>query len=515
MAIPDETTPVPSETSTTKKHIRGSSLLLVGRLISLGLNFVVQVVTVRYLSKGDYGAFAYALSVVSMGASIVLLSLDKAVSRFVPIYHEQQNYRKLSGAVMLSFGAIVGTGLILVLLAVGLQELLVGTVIQDPLAGALLMILVALAPIEGLEFWFQSMLAIFAKPRAIFFRRHLLGPALKLAAVLVVIVLKGNVYHLAFGYLIGGILGILVYVGMLYSVLRKQGLLTYFSLKQTQWPVREIFGFSLPLLSSDLVFILRNNLVVVFLEYFRTTTDVAEFRAVLPVARLNLLVLQSFTFLFTPLAARLYAREDHEGINDLYWQTAVWISVLTFPVFVVTFSLAEPVTVLLFGQRYAQSGINLALLSFGYYVNAALGFNSYTLRVYGRVRYIVIIDMLAAAIGLGINLLLIPRFGAVGAAIGTSGTLVVHNLLNHAGLLVGTKIRLFDWRYLKVYVSIVLGALTLLLVQLTVSPIVYISIVLAAAISLGVLRLNRKVLNIEQTFPELLRVPGFRWLLSS
>ena len=36
-------------------NIRGSALLLSGRAISLALNFVVQVVTIRYLSKLDFG----------------------------------------------------------------------------------------------------------------------------------------------------------------------------------------------------------------------------------------------------------------------------------------------------------------------------------------------------------------------------------------------------------------------------------------------------------------------------
>lgn len=35
----------------TRKHIRGSTLLLIGRLIMLGINFGTQVLTVRYLAK--------------------------------------------------------------------------------------------------------------------------------------------------------------------------------------------------------------------------------------------------------------------------------------------------------------------------------------------------------------------------------------------------------------------------------------------------------------------------------
>jgi len=113
---------------------------------------------------------------------------------------------------------------------------------------------------------------------------------------------------------------------------------------------------------------------------------------------------------------------------------------------------------------------------------------------------------------LGLCLILIPRYGAMGAAIGTCGTLVVYNILNHLGLKFATKINLFQWRYLRVYVSIVLGTLGLVVFQSLLSLPIYIGLVLAGLISLIVLLINRNVLNVKQTFPELLRFRLIRLL---
>jgi O-antigen/teichoic acid export membrane protein len=157
----------------------------------------------------------------------------------------------------------------------------------------------------------------------------------------------------------------------------------------------------------------------------------------------------------------------------------------------------------------------MALLAFGYYFNASLGFNADTLRVYGKLRYTVTIDVLAMVISLGLSLVLIPRYGALGAAIGTFGTLVLYNILNHLGLKFATKINLFQWRYLRVYASIALGTLGLMVFQNLISPPIYIGLVLAGLISLTVLVINRNVLNIEQTFPELLRFKLVRLLFGT
>ncbi|MEW6404580.1 MAG: flippase [Chloroflexota bacterium] len=514
-AVPIDDMMVNTERSATRRHIRGSSLLLVGRMVSLALNFGVQVLTVRYLSKSDYGAFAYALAVVSMGSSVSSLGLNRAIARFVPIYQEQRDYPHMFGTIILSIGTILGFGVALVLLVFGLQGLLIRSFVSNPLSAGLLLIMITLAPLQALDNWFQGMLAIFASPRAIFFRRYVLGPGLKLGAVLLVILYHGNVNLLAFGYLIGGILGVSIYTVMLFHVIRNLGLLRYFRLRTIKMPARAVFGFSIPTLSTDLVFILKSSMAVVLLEYFSSTVDVAEFRAVVPVAGLSLVVFQSFRLLFIPLAARLFALNDATGINDLYWKTAVWITIITFPIFAICFSMAEPLTVLLFGTRYAQSGTILALLALGNYLNAALGFNSDTLKVYGKVGYIVAIDILSAVIFLGLNLWLIPRYGALGAAIGTCCSLIVYNILNHAGLLLGTAIDLFQWQYLKVYLSIVLGAGGLFLVQEMVEPPLYIGGILLALVFLLLLRFNRNVLDIMQMFPELGRIPPVRRFLVS
>lgn len=500
----------------TKKHLRGSSLLLAGRIIALLTNFVVQVLTVRYLSKNDYGAFAYVMTLASLGSSITVFGLDKTITRFAPIYQERGDYPKLFGTIFMMLSTILSLSFFLIVLVFGLRGWISESFVNDQMALKLMFVLVFLVPIDALDSLFEGMFAVFARPRTIFFRRHVLGPALKLSVVLLLVWLRSDVYFLSIGYLISGILGMSIYAGIFVHLLRtNRALSEHFNIWTIKFPIKEVFGFSIPLLTTDLVFLMRENLVVVLLQYFRSTSDIASFRAVLPIARLNLVVIQSFAFLFMPMAARMFANKDEDGINDLYWQSAIWITVISLPVFLVTFSLAQPLTLLLFGERYAQSGLIMALLAFGYYFNAALGFNSNTLRVYGRVRYIVIIDFLAVAVSLGLSLILIPRYGAIGAAVGTCGTLVAHNIFNHIGLKFATKINLFQWRYLRVYASIVLSTIGLILFERLMSPPIYISLVLALFISLMVVLISRNVLNIEHTFPELMRFKLVRFLFSS
>jgi O-antigen/teichoic acid export membrane protein len=492
------------------RQLRGSSLLLTGRLLAMGLGFLSQVLVVRYLSKSDFGAFAYALSLVTLGEAVVTLGLDRADTRFISIYEERRDYARFLGTIVMELVTVACLGVALVLLVHGLQGWLAGTLTSNEKAISLLLVLIALSPLQALDRLLMSLFAVLANPRAIFFRTYVVAPCLRLAVVLLLIASHSPVRFLAAGYVITGAAGTLVYTALLLRLLRARGILSHFDPRRMKLPVAAVFGFALPLLTTDLVYVVMNTFDTVLLGRYHDTAEVAAFRVVQPVANLNTLVFQSFTLLFVPLAARLFERGDRDGLQDLYWTTAIWLAVMSFPVFMVTSVLARPVTVLLFGARYAGSGTYLALLSVGYYFQAALGFNGLTIQVFGKIRYSVTVNVLAAAYNAAVNWVLIPRYGALGAAIGTGSALVVHNLLKQAGLRLGTGITVFDWRYLRVYALIAGCAVAFALVEALLSPPLLVGLALAAVASAIVLGANRSMLRVGSVFPEILRVPLLR-----
>lgn len=497
---------------TTRKQIRGSSLLLAGRLLSLCVSFGVQILIVRYLTKSDFGAFAYALSIVALVQSVITFGLDRAITRFIPIYDERREYDKVFGTLTMVAGTILTLGIAAIGLVFGLKGLISGSLVDDDRTVALVLILIFLAPIQAIDSLQTGMFAVFSKPRAIFFRKYVIAPSFRLAIVLIVVFGGKSVVWLAGGSVVAGALGVALYSVLLYREIKRQGLLQHFHPRTITMPAREVFTFTIPLLSSDLLYTTMNTSDAMLLGHFGGPTDVGAFRVIGPAAHMNQIVLSSFSLLFMPAAARLFARGDRKGINEMYWGTAIWTAVVSFPIFALTFSLAESVTVFLYGTQYEDSAIYLSLLSFGYFFQAALGFNGLTLKVFGLLRYIFTINIIAMLANLALNLVLIPRYGPLGAGIGTCGTLVVHNILKQAGLR-RAGISLFEWRYLRIYGSIVAGAAALLVLQVTVSPPFVVGFPLAALASLAVVALNRRALRVSHTFPELMRFKLVRVLL--
>jgi O-antigen/teichoic acid export membrane protein len=286
----------------------------------------------------------------------------------------------------------------------------------------------------------------------------------------------------------------------------EQGLLAHWNPRGLVLPVREMLGFSLPVVVSDVLVAMRPTLAIVLLEYFRGTLGVADFRASLPISGLNMIVMQSMKLLYLPVASRMYARGDHAGIGDLFAQTAIWIAVITFPIFAVCVVVPESTVVLINGEDYAGAGNVLVALAVGEYLSAALGLNAYTLQVYARVRYLLVTTVIATAIGLVLNLALIPALGALGAALATTGALIVQNFLQHAGLQRGTPVDVLGRRTWSVYASIA-AAIALLLAAHFLRPPLALEVAFIAAVALFLLRFHRETMDLHGVFPELARLP--------
>lgn len=503
------------EGGATSRHVRGSSLLLAGRILALGLDFVSQVLIVRYLLKAEYGAFAVAIAIAALGSSIALLGLERTVARFAPIYEEEGDHGRVLGTVLVVIGTVVVLGLIVVGVVVGLSGSLGSVLIGDSLAISLVVIFVFMSPVLALDSLLVALFAAFAGPRSIFLRRYVIAPVLQLAVVGYVIVTGGSVHELALGLVISTAASVAVYLAIFWRVLSRRGTIAAGRREGIKLPFRAIFGFSLPLLASDLVFVLRGSVVVLLLEALRSTTEVADYRAVLPIAMQCLLVSTTFRYLYTPAASRLYARNDLRELNHLYWRTAGWIAVATFPLLIAAVPLSDPVVRLLFGPEYADAAPVLAILGIGYYVHASIGFNALTLRVFNKVRFMVTVDLATAALSIVASVLLIGSFGAIGAALGTTATLILQNALYQYGLATRTGIRALDVSAGAIYGAVAVTLLLLTAIEIVLHPPLAASIVLAVLATGLLLLASRDRLQIVQTFPELGRVPVLRWLLTT
>ena len=308
---------------------------------------------------------------------------------------------------------------------------------------------------------------------------------------------------LAYGYLLATLFGLVVYGALFIRILSDRGVLHGLRATATgRRRPREMLRFSLPLLSNDGVWLLVNTLPLVVLTAVRGLEEVAAFQVIRPAAALNMIVANAFYVLYLPVASRLASRHDRAGSRDLFWRTAIWVAVATFPIFATTFALGRPIAGLLFGERYEASGTYLSILAVGYLFNATFEFNAITLAAHGHTRTVAMLNLVAAIIGAIATLILVPIAGALGAAVAAAMTLILQVMLMQLAMPLQAGISLIDREAIRVFAIIATATAALIGVQV-LTPFGWWTVVAAGVASLAVVVLCRDALRIQTLFPEL------------
>jgi O-antigen/teichoic acid export membrane protein len=161
----------------------------------------------------------------------------------------------------------------------------------------------------------------------------------------------------------------------------------------------------------------------------------------------------------------------------------------------------------LYGARYADAAATLAVLSAGCYFQAMWGFNGVTLKALNKARHVVACNLLTAAATVILALILIPRYGALGAAITDAIAAVVLSLLRQVALRFAVGIEIFDIKFLTFYLCIVAAATPLLIVRSVVGSHLCVGAILGLLCVAAVLLATRKELRVPEIFPESIRLP--------
>ena len=125
----------------------------------------MQIGIVRYLSKTEYGAFAWALAAVLLVQAIVPLGLDRLAHDYA--CNQRGDYNRLFGLIAIEVIVVLGMGI----LVVGGAMVLSGSIEQiapSSTAVVILLVLIALAPIQALDIIIVEMFAVFALPVPVF-----------------------------------------------------------------------------------------------------------------------------------------------------------------------------------------------------------------------------------------------------------------------------------------------------------------------------------------------------------
>lgn len=464
----------------SKTVFRNSMWGVIGQLAIKALSFLFTVFVVRHLGPEIYGQYAGILAFGGIFVNFADLGLAVyLVRQTAQLRAQAENQTAINqlfaNVSILRFLLALLTAVTIILMAwlTGKEMIFVGAVALGTLG-------LIMYSVQGTA---EAMLSGFERLDWV--------AGQKIVYQLIFVVLGAAALYFGFGYyglIYANLLGIAVITWLCWRGVQRLNL-RWVKPNWRQW---------LPLLHASLPFAivgfalgLSYRFDSVLLSY-RSDYELGLYSSAYNLVFNAALLSNSFNTALYPSLSR-QAVTDRASLPRLYEHAVRYLLVLALPIAAGIWALADQVTVLLFDQQYAAGASALAILIWVVPLMYISEFLGYVVLIDGQERFVARSVVFSSVLNVTANILLIPTFGFMAAAVMTVVTEAV--LVAQYLWLLRDLLKKMNWVHILVRPLIATGAMTAVVLLLHANAVSIWVSVAAGAIVYGALVLALGVLG--------------------
>lgn len=385
----------------------------------LALGFASQLLLARWLGADEYGVYAWAMAWAMVLGRTTGAGMPVTLLRFGPWYRQEHELGLFAGLVRWARRSAMAMGACAAV--IGGSIVLVAIDAADPARVSMVLAMV-LVPVLALGEVHEGLSRAVALPITALAPRLIARPALVIAglAILAIIAPLSAVVAMVWTLVAFGVATAWQWLRVRRTVPSDGAKYATAQWRKVAVPVIAVTALQTVVARAD-VLIIGSALPMTDVAVYEAAARTAMLISAVHVA-VNTLAASSFSALYAAGDTRRLGLTARAVTRLIFWPTlAVAAGMLV---------LAGPLLGL-FGEGYAAGRPVLMILGMGHVVSAATGSVGYLLSVTGFQNDTVRILAVSAVVGVGLNLVVVPRFGLVGASVVTTLTTVMWNVLMH------------------------------------------------------------------------------------
>jgi O-antigen/teichoic acid export membrane protein len=390
----------------------------------LGYLFLL-LVSKTYGSKA-FDVYLFGVYVVEISLAVAELGLERAAVRAVAFSRARGRPAEIKGVVATALALVIPPGLVAAAVLFGLADQ-IGVWLGRPDAGPFLRAAALAVPASlaaDAFFWSAEGLG---KQRYMTVVRMVVEPVVKVGLTAVLFGLFGDAtaaVDLGHAYtvsiLVSALLGAAMYRRLVAS--RIPG-------RPAERHAAALLRVSMPLWGSAVLVRLLARADVVLLFALAPATTATLYMAALSTALLTTMIARSFEAACRPLLASAIALGRPDELRAQYERVSRLVLTLCLPACVVLLLFPELVLAVI-GEQFRPVAPAMAVLTAGTLVDYLYGPSASALTMAGITRVPFANSLAAGAVALLLDILLIPRLGALGAAVAQCASMITLGALN-------------------------------------------------------------------------------------
>lgn len=394
-----------------QKVFQNAKWIIGCKIVQSLLNLIIGMLTARYLGPSNYGLISYAASIVSFLVPIMQLGMRSTlVQEFIadPDKKGEILGTALTMSAVTSFACILGVFVLTSVVNCGERD----TILICVLYSASLLF----QAIEMVQYWFQAEL-LSKYPSLAMLGAYFLVSVYKLF----LLATKKNVFWFAVAYSID----YAIIDAILLLIYRKMGMQ---KLKFSIYRAKTLFNRSKHYIISGLMVTVFANTDHIMLKLMIGELENGYYTAAVTSAGVANFVYAAIIDSFRPLvlSSKLENQKEFEkNISRLYC-LIIYLALAQSIVFTVA---AKIIVKILYGNNYLATAPVLRIVVW-YIAFSYIGtIRNIWILAEGKQNYLWVINLCGALMNIALNILLIPWFGACGAAVASVSTQFFTNVI--------------------------------------------------------------------------------------
>jgi O-antigen/teichoic acid export membrane protein len=404
-------------------------------MVEAGLGFATAIILTRLMGSANYGVYSYAIALVGVFTILGLLGQDGYIVKTVAKLASSKQFDEVSSFVKGAFGRTV-----------------------------LLNIVMLMTLIIALSFYQEQLaedkyMTLFVAISIIFFTvlmRVYIGLFQGMQQVITSLYADKLIRPLSFFCIISIMSFFVQHEMSATNAITANALAAFIALAVIAylWSQKKPYARSPSIKAQDLttgwrpalpfallagVSVIYGNIDVIMLGAYVPDSEIGIYRIAGRVATLISFAIIAVRSAFNPRISSLYAQNDFATLQNIASKAALATTVVALPCFLV-FVFAGYWVLILFGDEFTSGTNILTVLSIGQLIGTICASGISILMMTSHANKAAQSLIFGAILNVVLNYLLIPSYGAIGAAYATTTALTAVNIVN----------TYFVWTYLKI-----------------------------------------------------------------
>lgn len=423
-----------------------SGLYMLGNVLRRSFSLITMPVFTRYLSTSDYGVLSIVGTVQNMLEVFYEMGMSSASTRFYYDYRDERERQALFGTLLL---VSLAATLVLTVLLLATGAWIWGFVGKE----------IPFWPYVGLTIGSVFLGNITVLPYVLFRVRNQVPRFFRLSLIQTTLTVLCSVLFVVWlglgplGPILATFIIAVAFFGFYCRLLKRQVFLTF------HWPIAKralAFGLpEIPLRWGGWALKVADRLI---LQHLASLSVVAVYSVGYSVSKIPFdLVANAIHWAIVPFYFSTATRESEVRSKAIFSRVATYNVVVVAGLGLVTVLFGRELIVLLASAKYTEAEAIVPIIVAASFLQALFYIPSKGIYLQGKTGYLIPLFTVPAALNIGLNFVLIPRFGMMGAA---WATLAGYALMIVLTLTISQRIYYIPYEYGRI-AKAVLGACVL------------------------------------------------------